>query len=98
MESIRVRFTGGYINPWMLSHYISKFSTLMTRLDICLQIPQVLALNINPQKIYLVKGSRNLWDEPLKPDFITLKVPLLRRSEDLYQDMEHIFYYTCHLE
>lgn len=43
MEPIRVIFTKEYMHPWLLSYYIDRFSTLMARFEISMQIPQVLA-------------------------------------------------------
>lgn len=87
MEPIRVCFTGEYMHPWMLSYYISRFSTLMTRLDICVQIPQVLATGIDPQKVHLLQGSRNLWGGPLEPTFAQ-ELPLLEKVEGPNPEIE----------
>lgn len=47
----------------------------MTRLDICIQIPKVLAMGIDPQRVHLLQGSRNLWEGLLEPTVI--QEPLL---------------------
>jgi len=87
MEPVRVIFTKEYMHPWMLSYYIDRFSTLMARLEISMQIPQVLAAGVGPQEIRLFQGSRSLWEGLLEPP-LTQELPLRQKPEAIHLEIE----------
>jgi hypothetical protein len=87
MEPVRIIFTKEYMHPWMLSYYIERFSTLMARLEISLQIPQILAAGIDPQELRLYQGSRNLWEGLLEPALIQ-QLPFKEKSEEPYLEIQ----------
>lgn len=76
-----------YMHPWMLSYYIEKFSTLMSRIELCIKISEVLAAGTDPQKLHFLQGSRNLWEgieEPVFPQIL----PLSEKPEGSYPEIQ----------
>jgi len=73
------------MHPWMLSYYIDRFSTLMARLELCLQISQALAAGIDPQILHFNQRSRNLWGGTEVPAFHKT-LPFLEKRDEPPRD------------
>jgi phosphotransferase system IIB component len=81
VETIRVDFMRQYMHPWMLSYYIDRFSTLMARLELCIQISQLMAAGIDPQILRFHERSRNLW-EGIEEPIYTETLPLFEKPDE----------------
>jgi len=62
-EPIQILFQRKYVQPWILSYYLDRFSSLLTRLELCIQISSALGTGVHPQEICIIQRSRNLWDD-----------------------------------
>lgn len=62
-EPIQVCFKRKYMQPWILSYYMDRFSSFLTRLELCIQISSALGKGVHPKEICIIQRSRNLWDE-----------------------------------